>query len=422
MRSFTLRLGSSLLIGTALLLLVCSLLLSAVPARSTSALVTGLARTNLIIDTRWIDLIRSGTPGPQSHRSTSALPTLNLHLIDNLIAGRATSSALITIEAWRNNSAVVKAAVTPYPDGVDYFYVVQLSQQATALGGGGYTTLQTGDVISLTQGGASFTMTVPALTAQADVPTDRVSGVAPADRSVTTYLYANTTGAGPYTQTVEVDASGNYTSDYASTLDVRARDSGYVAYGETPGRTTYVRFVTPFLRAQAGGTEISGLAAPLSWVNLTVADASGKPYGYWGTYSAADGSFGDAYPYYDSKGSQLRPGDHITATAAGQTFTMTVLSVTVQIDLVNDVVEGNVPANQPIELLRFDGPLCCSSNAFWRESPAEQATVTATVAGHYSATMALTRPNYGAAIVTAPDGNQTYARFAVPYLAAWMGS
>ena len=224
-------------------------------------------------------------------------------------------------------------------------------------------------------------------------------------------------GAGPYTQTVEVDASGNYTSDYASTLDVRARDSGYVAYGETPGRTTYVRFVTPFLRAQAGGTEISGLAAPLSRVNLTVADASGKPYGYWGTYSAADGSFGDAYPYYDSRGIQLRPGDHITATAAGQTFTMTVLSVTVQIDLVNDVVEGNVPANQPIELLRFDGPLCCSSNAFWRESPAEQATVTATVAGHYSATMALTRPNYGAAIVTAPDGNQTYARFAVPYLA-----
>ena len=80
---------------------------------------------------------------------------------------------------WRNNSAVVKAAVTPYPDGVDYFYVVQSSQQATALGGGGYTTLQTGDVISLTQGGASFTMTVPALTAQADAPTDRVSASHP---------------------------------------------------------------------------------------------------------------------------------------------------------------------------------------------------------------------------------------------------
>jgi hypothetical protein len=48
--------------------------------------------------------------------------------------------------------------------------------------------------------------------------------------------------------------------------------------------------------------------------------------------------------------------------------------------------------------------------------------VTATVTGQYTATLALTRPNYGAAIATAPDGNQTYARFAVPYLAVRMGS
>ncbi len=101
---------------------------------------------------------------------------------------------------------------------------------------------------------------------------------------------------------------------------------------------------------------------------------------------------------------------------------MTVLTLIVQVDLDQRVVEGNASANQPIELRRFNGPLCCYSNPLWSESPVEQTSITATVSGSYSATMALARPNYGLAIVTAADGNQTYARFAVPYLAVRMGS
>lgn len=419
MRSLVIRLGASLVSGGVLLMILWSLLFTTVPVRSGSARIPEPVRASIITDTRWVELVRSGAAGTQQTRSTSAQPTINLHLIDNLIVGRVPSSARVTIAVWRNNSPIVETVVTPYPDGTDYFYVAQLGYQMMAQGGGGYATLQTGDVIALTQGGASFTLTVPALTAMVDAPADRVYGTAPISRSVTSYLYSDVTGTGPYTQTVEADADGNYTADYAAMLDVRPRDNGYVAYSETPGRTTYVRFVAPFLRAQAGGAEISGMAAPLSWINLTVVNAAGESYGSWSMYSVADGSFGDTYSSYG--GAQLRPGDRITATSAGQTFTMRVLTLTVQSVLDNGLVEGNAPPDQPLELLRFDGPLCCTYNAFWRESPAEQPIVTATATGYYSAALSLARPNYGAAIVTDPDGNQTYARFAMPYLAVRLG-
>ncbi len=419
MRPLALRLGVSLLIVSVLLLLTWSLLLSAVPVRSSSSSGNVLAQSGIITDTRWLELIRSGAPGPQLNRSAAAPPTLNLHLTDNLIAGRASSPAPITIVVRRNNNVIVNTGATPYPEGANYFYAVQFYPPYMALGGGGvHSTLQPGDVISLTQAGASFTMIVPSLTARVDASADRVFGSAPASNVVTTYLYPFADSAEPYTQTVSVDASGQYQADYAGTLDVRPRDNGYVAYSEAPGRTTYVRCVAPFLRAQVGGSEISGLAAPLSSVVITATDVNGTPYAYWNAYTRPDGSF---EPYSSYWGIKLRPGDRITATSAGQTFSMTVLTLTAQIDLSNHQVWGDAPAGQAVEVLRFDGPLCCTHNLFWNDLPVEHATVTATVSGQYTATLTVTRPNYGAAIATVADGNQTYARFAVPYLAARMG-
>jgi hypothetical protein len=421
MRSLVFRLSASLFSVMVLLLLLSSLLLSAAPARSSTALATAPAHKDIITDTRWIELIRLGTPGPQLRRSIAALPTFNLHLTDNLMAGRASSSALILISVQRGGSVIVNTIATPYPDGTSYFYAVQFYPPYIPTGGGdGDSTLQPGDIISLSQGGASFTFTVPALTAQVDVATDQVSGAAPISGVVTTYLYRFTDLAGPYTKTATVDAGGNYQADYAGTLDVRPRDNGYVAYATAPNRVTYVRFVAPFLRAQVGGTEISGLAAPRSTVVITVTDAAGAPYSNWGAFTAPDGSFGSSPGYGGT--TQLKPGDRIIAASAGQTFSMAVMTIMAQADLANHLVAGATLADQPIEVLRFDGPLCCTSDSFWNEVAAEQAVVTATAAGQYTATLAVIRPNYGAAIVTTPDGNQTYARFAVPYLSARMGS
>jgi hypothetical protein len=409
MRPLLSRPGLVVLIACGFLLLLFSLIFSPAAVRSNSA----PPPPPPTLDARWITLIRSAAVESQTHRSTTALPTLNLQLTDNLVAGRAFSAGSITIELWRGNTCLIKTMIAPYLSGLEYFYVLQF--------GNYYATVQPGDVILLTQGTASFTMTVPALTAQADAYIDQVFGTAPVSQSVTAYLYSVATDTGPYLQTVGVDASGYYTADYSSTLDVRPRDSGYVAYSEAPGRTTYVRCVAPFLRAQAGAVEISGMAAPLDWIMLTVVHPSGEPYGYAFASSTADGSFDSVY-HYGSWSNSLQPGDRISAmSGGGQLFSMVVLTLTAQIDLDNGVIQGDAPGDETVEVLRFNGPLCCSSNTFWRDAPTELAVVTATVDGQYSAAQALASPNYGAAIITGPDGNQTYARFVVPHLSARMG-
>ena len=419
MRPHVLRLSASLLGVSVLLLLLAALFVPAAPARSGETLVDAPARSGPITDTRWLELIRSNAPGSQLNRSAAALPTLNLHLIDNLLAGRASSPALITIVVWRGKDVIVSVGTTPYPDGSIYFYAVQFCPPYVPLGGGGCSALQPGDVISLTQSGASLTMTVPTLTARVEAQPDRVSGSAPIGGVVTTYLYPFADSTNPYTQTVNVDTGGRYQADYAGTLDIRPRDNGYVAYSEAPGRTTYVRCVAPFLRAQVGGLEVSGLAAPRSSVVITIADVDGVPYSHRSAATAPDGSF---EPYSGYWGTRLKPGDRITATSAGQVFSMTVMTLTAHADLASHLVWGDASPDQRIEVSRFDGPLCCPSNLFWNDLPAEQTAITATLSGQYTASLALIRPNYGAAIVTAPDGNQTYARFAVPYLFARMGS
>src|SRR5512139_2108619 len=157
MRALVLRLSISVLGVSLFLLLLASLLIPATPARSGSSMTSTPARSSVITDTRWLELIRSGVPGTPLNRSAAALPTLNLHLTDNLIAGRASSPATIALIVQRNNTVIINTSATPYPEGPNYFYAVQFYPPYTALGGGGYSTLQPGDVISLTQAGASFT-------------------------------------------------------------------------------------------------------------------------------------------------------------------------------------------------------------------------------------------------------------------------
>ena len=178
-------------------------------------------------------------------------------------------------------------------------------------------------------------MTVPTLTALVDASADQVYGSAPTSGVVTTYLYPVAGSAGPYTQTVSVNASGNYQAAYGGTLDVRPRDNGYAAYSSAPNRATYLRFVAPFLRAQLGGSELSGSAAPRSMVAITLTDAAGLPHQYWWAFTAPDGSFEPSSSY---GGSKLKPGDRIVAAGAGQTFSMTVMTITAQANLANHLV------------------------------------------------------------------------------------
>jgi hypothetical protein len=415
-----LRLGACLLGASMLLLLLGSLLPSAMPVRSSSSLVNNLVRSGVITDTRWLELIRSLAPGPQLNRTAAAAPTLNLQLIDNVIAGHASSAAWISIEIWRNKTEIVSTGATPYFDGLDYFYSVEFGQQVQWQG---ITTLEAGDVITLTQNGASFTMTVPALTARVDTSTDRVAGRAPISHTVTIYLYSGATETGPYTRTSSVDTGGRYTAEYSGVLDIRPRDSGYVAYAETPEHVVFLRCVAPLIQAQVNGTLVSGLMAPYATTALTVTTADGTLRLSRTVDADAEGDF-YLHLDYPQSAAPLQAGEHVIVDGAGQTLSMTVISITTQVDLDGGQVTGQTLPRRPIELRRFTGPLDGYSflSELDAEAVVERAVTTSTAGGFYSAPLALTRTNYGATIVTLPDGNETFALWAVPYLAISLGA
>jgi len=371
-------------------------------------------------DPRWLALIRA----PQPHRLAAQQMTplsINVHLTDGFVAGRVAIAATVAVSVTRAGSQVAHATVAPVPidDGFFYLAYPDWSGISYAAGGGGgyYGIFQAGDVVWVSQTGTVVSMTLPALSALATSDNDTVYGTAPISEPVTVYVFPFATPEVSYTRTVTADGAGNYQADFAPT-DLRPHDSGYAVYAAASDRRAYIRFVAPLLRVRVNGWEMSGFAAPRSTVLITVTDAQGTPW-YWLTANTGtEGSF-----WIPSFGwtRLLQPGDHVTATAGGQSFSMTVLTVTAHANLTSGQVWGEAPPAQSVEVMRFVGPLQSGYDSIQLDLPADQTTITATLTGHYTASLPLAPADYGAAVVTGPDGHQTYTRFNIPYLWIRMG-
>lgn len=373
-------------------------------------------------DPRWLALIHSPLPGSLLSLQASA-PSININLTDRFVAGRVALASPVAISVTRAGSRVAHAIVTPIPDDGGFFYLAHLTWAGAEYGSGGACgggVFQPGDVIWVAQAGTTATMTVPTLSGLADAPTDVISGSAPPTQPVTLYLFLFADPAATYTRTVTANEAGMYQALWAPEVDLRPGDSGYVAYTESANRRAYARFVTPFLRVQVAGRDISGMAAPCSEVEVTVYDSEGAAQVVWWTSTGPDGRF-YTWEYSTKEVFVLRPGDRVVAMAAGQTFSTTVLSVTAHTDLTGGQVRGEAPAGAPVSVMQFAGPLSYGWDDLWSQLPTSQALVTATASGLYTASLPLARTDYGAACAFSPAGHQTCARFAVPYLRVRMG-
>ena len=132
------------------------------------------------------------------------------------------------------------------------------------------------------------------------------------------------------------------------------------------------------------------------------------------SFNCNGGGGGEGGGYYDEF--VFSPSDRVIAVAGGQTFSMTVITLTAHADRQAGQVWGQAPASQPLEVLRFAGPLSGYGECFWYQQPLSQEIVTATADGGYTAALPLETADYGAVLAPTPDGNQVYARFAVPYM------
>lgn len=374
-------------------------------------------------DPRWLDLVRAVRPIPASGIAPRNLrpATLHVHLTDRTVAGRVSSPAAVSLQVTRGGITLASVTVQPVPDGDGYLYAAPLVWAPYPGGCGGACgcgALEPGDRVWMTQGSTALSLTIPPLKAWADGATTAVFGTSPPSDPLILYLYPRRDPALVLTRTVVAGADGTYQAPWA---DLRPGDTGFVAWSAGPDRAAYVRFVAPFLQVQVEGWEIAGRAAPCSTVWITGTDAAGNfPFNHWvstdanGEFLVWSGEYGPAVPTHS-------PGQRVEASAAGQVFSTSVLPVTARADRDGGQVVGEAPADAPVRVEVFQGPVEWGREPIGYRWPYLSARISATAEGVYTAPLPLASADFGAAFVTGPDGHETYVRFAVPYLRVLLG-
>ncbi|MFN3763301.1 MAG: hypothetical protein ACK4WK_08905, partial [Anaerolineae bacterium] len=361
-------------------------------------------------DPRWLGLIRARDGS--GVRLQAATPSLDVHLTDRTAAGRVSSPAAVSVRVSRGETTLREMTVQPAPDGDGYLYIAALFPD-----GYGYCgePLLPGDVVWAVQGATVLSLTVPPLSALADPDADLISGTAPPSDTVALYLYPRAAPDAVLTQTAVADSEGAYRAGWA---DLRPGDTGFAAWNAAPNRAAYLRFVAPLLQVQVNGAEVLGMAPPCSGIILDVTDAAGNPLAQEWAWAGRNGRFN----IWLWKGlPQVFPGWRVRGQAAGQTFSTTVLPVTAQADRAGGQVLGEAPPGAPVRVEVFHGPMQSYYESIGRVGPCASARVTATAQGRYAATLPLAPADFGAAFAQGPDGHETFARFAVPYLWVILG-
>ncbi len=366
-------------------------------------------------DPRWLGLIRARDAS--GIRLQAATPSLHVHLTDRTVAGRVLSPAPVSVRVSRGETTLREMTVQPVPDGDGYLYIAALAPD-----GYGYCgePLLPGDVIWAVQGATVLSLTVPPFSARADPDTDILSGTAPPSDTVALYLYPRAAPDAVLTQTAVAAPEGVYQTHWA---DLRPGDTGFAAWNAAPNRAAYLRFVAPLLQVQVHGAEVLGMAPPCSNVALDVTDTAGNPLAREWAWAGRDGRFNTWLWRVEKEEGLLQvfPGWRIQGRAAGQTFSTTVLPVTAQADRTGGQVWGEAPPGAPVRVEAFHGPVKSYYESIREAALYASVQVTATAQGRYTATLPLTPADFGAAFVQGPDGHETFARFAVPYLQVILG-
>ncbi len=335
--------------------------------------------------------------------------SLHFDLSSHQVVGRVPAPLPVMITLTRQGAPSWNLTTFPVADAGGYLYAADLSNY-------GYIGWPVpGDVVSVRQGAQIISLTVPVLDARLSAPRDVLTGTAPADAALSAYLFPFDDPAAWYTATSVAQSSGAYTLTWAAFPDLRPRDRGYLRYALDADRSVYRAFIAPFLRVQAGGLLVDGMALPFQWV--------GGVGGRWRWGAFADGS-----GYFSADGSRmyakafrpppLAPGDRVSLSAGGQIVSTTVQTLTAHAAAWG--VYGSAPPGERVEVLRFAGPLDAYQST-WDGTPLQRLTATVDSSGIYSLAMPLEAGNYGYVLLDNPDGHQTFDWFALPYTVFRLG-
>ena len=385
-------------------------------------------------DPRWVGLVRAWESEFQADinglqpESPDAALTINLNLTNGDLAGSAPTPLPVYASVTRGGVEVASGTAIPAPDPGMYFYSISLywTELYPCPPDWCYPNgLEPGDQVWVTQGGTTISMTVPLLTVLAEPPTNILHGEAPANSNLTALVIPIADPTTYYTLTGSADPGGSYQLSLAPAHDLHRQDSGYLLVEPLPGRRAHRSFIAPLLRAQVGGSAISGVAPPNVTVYITRTDLTGGNQILLGGFSDSMGEFSLDYQTWGYQGAPtpLTPGDRLIAVAQGQVFSMTLPVLSVTSAIAGQQVNGQAAPGASLEVRRYPGPLYETyEDIIWKGTPVETASVTASPAGAYTAMLDVQAGDYIGVFQSLPDENQAYARTATPSIFARMNT
>lgn len=305
--------------------------------------------------------------------------------------------------------------------------------------------LLAGDHVTVTtQGGEEIGLTLPSLTAYADLASSTVQGQAPPNSRLRVGFSrtgGRSAGGGEpypsqyeYTLWVTSTVSGAYTADFSNLTIFRPGDRGAVFYLDPEGYEVFLEFIVPIVRVQSGSNHVAGvLPAESKRVAVTLRDAWGRVKATDTTRSLYRGSFEVRLLQQNWQPAIIEAGDivevvvadasipflHNTVTEAASDLLITVIvpTLTVQADLVADVLSGQAPPNAPLEVTWRGGDGWDGLGRTWVITSTESGTYALDLSGEVD----VERGDRIEVAWTDENSNQIWRAYHIPRLQATLG-
>lgn len=282
-----------------------------------------------------------------------------------------------------------------------------LSTTSTTLDGYGWAwfhyplqdgALRTGHTLIANLPGTVMTLTLPHLTARADVLSNTVSGEAPPEARLIITLEYWWNYYWPVTATV----NGAYSMDFGGTVDIHAGSTGEVIYLHPDGHLVRLDYAVPHVAVTLGDSYVEGMATGSGAISITLHDGSD---GFKGLGSGFVWPWQYFYiPLTDLRGNPVAVagGDRIVVESRDGVMTFTVPALTVSFNRETGVLTGTAPAMVWLQITLKSGTRRVQSS----------------VDGIYVMDWSDLSPGAGergAVRYVDHQGNQTWLYFVVPY-------
>jgi len=310
------------------------------------------------------------------------------NVCENCVSGYASKgNTAATVALQREGSTI--ATATALTSSTRWFSVAFTDEA------GDNVSIASGDVIEV-MASDPVSMTVTALTAQANTDSRVLYGSGPANASL--YWRYGYGGGSFYDGTGTIGPDGHYSFN----LGFSTGATGYVRHNSGAGHCTYLAWAAPYARVREHGNSVDGYVRLGVPVTVRLLSSSGAERAVATTTSStSNGNFWVSF--LDAAGNPLIIHPHDTVRIeASQPVTIPVVPLTAETDPSHDRVTGTGPANAQLDVW---------TGNCWRD-------VTTGAAGAFTANFSgecdLRAGDWIIVAYSSPEGNQVYISFSTP--------